>query len=588
MNSMCNLFLQIVICFGLMVATGWGFPVENAPASGDSQAAALHQAVENGDLTAVQNLVASGAPLDEAIGTYHYTSLIDAACSDHVEVLNYLIGRGAKLDLVDFQGSTALLHACSDNSTENAVALINAGANPNLGSHFGRFPLMYAAENGNDAIVAALLAHKADPNANCNQGSAIYWAANGNHLSTLNLLIEAGADLHLMVKGPLDPIKFQSTVLGCAAYANNVDMVDSILAHGVDANFAAINGDTALINAVEDSCIAAAEELIAKGASVDAQNKKGRTALMVAAMNSNHLMIQTLMDHHAKLDLKDADGKTALMLACGLERNDLATQLINAGADIDVTDNQGETALTIAADIGELDMVNLLKSKGAKRTDPHIIAKEEPKTPLSAGKQWVLAVGASYTQRDGLSHKYLGGHPFSPDTAREMLSKSWGIKNKAALLKEVQALRTSGHHTQYDLDGVRYLMMNNNDYQLLLARHPDKAIQIKATRTSFLTWRDRTGLAWDLCRASMIVNQGYAARYLNEKEAWDNLFSIAGEVQSNFSSWKEMADNFLDGRSIWDNEHSLKVAYCTQLLLDSNDPNSPWNQLPWKTDLTAN
>ncbi len=99
--------------------------------------------------------------------------------------------------------------------------------------------------------------------------------------------------------------------------------------------------------------------------------------------------------------------------------------------------------------------------------------------------------------------------------------------------------------------------------------------------------KDKSGLAWDLCRAAYLVNGGYAAHYLNEPEAWDRLIAIAQTAQNNFSSWREMSDNFLDGREIWAGWRDPKFEACAQLLLNPHDPNSPWNQNPWKTDLSG-
>ena len=540
--------LKLALVSGIVLLTGPGLV---ARAEDDAQAVSLHKACEDGDLNAVKSLLGAGVPIDVPTGSYHMTPLMDAATSDHGEVTSYLISQHAKLDVGDSMNSTALLHACWEDKTDNALTLINAGANVNLGSKYGQTPLMYAAKHGNDALVAALLAHKADVNANCPMGAATTWAAGEGHLSTLKLLLDAGADMHLQPSGPVNPGKFQSTLLGDVAYANSVEMIDLLLSKGFDVNAAADNGDTALINAAENDSIAAATELLAKGANIDLPNKEGRTPLMVAVMNSKAPLVQSLIDQHAKLDVQDVKGRTALMQACRLERSDTVKMLVNAGANIDVADAHGETALTLAADIGESGMVDLLKDKGAKRTDLHIIPKDEPATPLPIARQWALAVGAIYTQRDGLSHKILGGHPVDRENARSMLKRSWNISNKAGLLKEVASLRASGHHTRYDLDGVAYLMMNNDEYQRLLKQHPDRGFQIKATRDSFLTWRERTGLAWDLCRASMLINEGYAAGYINETEAWENLFAIAQDTQTNFTSWKEMAINFLDSSDIW-------------------------------------
>jgi hypothetical protein len=84
------------------------------------------------------------------------------------------------------------------------------------------------------------------------------------------------------------------------------------------------------------------------------------------------------------------------------------------------------------------------------------------------------------------------------------------------------------------------------------------------------------------------VNRGYILHYLDEKEAWNLLLANARKVQASFSSWQEMSDNFLDGRKIWNEAPDNQFDACSKLLLNPRDPNSPWNQNPWKTDLSGN
>jgi len=57
------------------------------------------------------------------------------------------------------------------------------------------------------------------------------------------------------------------------------------------------------------------------------------------------------------------------------------------------------------------------------------------------------------------------------------------------------------------------------------------------------------------------------------------------KVQGSFTSWQEMNDNFLDGREMWAEWDDTRYEACAKLLLNPQDPNSPWNQLPWNTEL---
>ena len=63
--------------------------------------------------------------------------------------------------------------------------------------------------------------------------------------------------------------------------------------------------------------------------------------------------------------------------------------------------------------------------------------------------------------------------------------------------------------------------------------------------------------------------------------------AIAKQTQDIFSSWQELSDNFLDGREIWAGARDPKFDACARLLLNPKDPNSPWNNIPWNTDLAG-
>ena len=473
----------------------------------------LNDAASSGNLSVVSDMIAHGVPVNAGKGSYKFTPLMGAEYGGHVDVLDYLLAHGAQIDQGDSEGSTVLLHSCNDDRTEIALALLKAGANPNIGSRFHRYPLMYAAEKGNDTIVAALIAAHADLEATCNEGTAISWALTSGKVSTVQLLLQAGAK-------------------------------------------------------------------------TDAQDAKGYTVLSRAIFGNDDAMFHALLEAHAGLEVRDKRGQTPLIQAAACNANDLAEELVQAGADINAVDNQGETALTRAGDSGDSDLVNFLAGKGAKRTDLHIIPKLNPVAPLPPARAWALVLGAMYTQQSEGDHRVLGGGD-RQGRARKMLTNWWGINDKAGLLHELDDLSQHGHHELYQAEGARLAAMSPGEFQSYLGLHPDHQYQITSEKESYLKWKDRSALAWDLCRSSMLINEGYAAHYINAKEAWDRLMPLARRSQQSFSSWHEMADNFLDGRKIWATDPKSDIPPCVELLLNPNDPNSPWNYLPWSTDLSG-
>ena len=515
----------------------------------DPQAVALYRASYDGDVDTARELILSGAPVDGHIGKLHFTPLVAAAYKAHVDVLKMLLDYHASINLVDNEGSTPLLHACWENHTDCALALIDAGADVNLASHFGRTPLMYAAKNGDDRTVQALIAHKVNLDAMCSDGPAISWAVGSGHLSTVKLLGDAGANPNLEPE-----VVTTLTALGAAVAMNNVEIMDYLI--GIKAD-------------------------------INALDKAFQTPLQVAIWFNAKDAAVDLLAHGANPDICDKYGETALMRAAEWDRIDLVRVLVNGKANVNLANPQEETALTLAGGRGELDIVNLLKDAGAQRTDLHVVIRPTTKPTPSPAQQWSLAVAALYSLRDGNNPRVLGGDIEPPSTSKDMLKEGWNITNKAGLFKELDDLRDRGHHSVYRRIGAALAQLTDDQFKQLIEKHLDKAEMITAQRDSYREWKDRTGLAWDLCRAANLVNHAYSAGYITEDEAWARLAEIARITQGSFKSWQEMSENFLDGREIWANDRDTRFQGCANLLLNAQDPNSPWAQLPWATNLAG-
>jgi ankyrin repeat protein len=511
----------------------------------DAQAVALNHACWVGDLVDVRELVASGAPLDGPMGQLRTTPLITAVYRSHPEIVAFLIDHRADLNKPDAEGSTPLLHACWSGKTDSALALIKAGADVNRASRWGRTPLMYAANSGEDEVIQALVAGKAALNPTCDEGPAIDWAASTNHLNAVKILGDAGAQ----------------PTLATAEGAHYNALVP-----------AAANGNLEMI-----------DYLLGRKAEVNGTDRDGRTPLITAIIWQKPEVIRLLLSLGADPNPRDTAGDTALTLAAAHEEVETVRALIAAKADVDATDAQGETALTRAGNIADMEIVDLLKAAGAKRTDVHIIpaAREWIKPPPE--RAYGLALSAIYTQLGAFSHQKMGNGR-SPEQAKQFLQNR-GVGSRDELLARLTALRDHGDRETYRTEGAKLAAMTDDEAARLIAAQPDAGGKIRATRASYIKWKDRTGLAWDLSRESNLVSLGFAAGYLNAYESWDWMLQISKAAQPNFSSWQEFSDNFLDGREIWAGARDPQYEACAKLLLNPSDPNSPWNATPWTTPL---
>jgi ankyrin repeat protein len=85
-------------------------------------------AARNGHLEMTQLFFQNGAPLDATLEQYDQTSLHEATWMGHLNVVEFLMEQGAKLNLKDISGSTPLHLACKRGHLEIVKFLFNKNA----------------------------------------------------------------------------------------------------------------------------------------------------------------------------------------------------------------------------------------------------------------------------------------------------------------------------------------------------------------------------------------------------------------------------------------------------------------------------
>ncbi|CAN5896501.1 hypothetical protein BH11MYX4_BH11MYX4_37470 [soil metagenome] len=127
------------------------------------------------------------------------TTLMIAALTCRLTIMEALIGAGATVDLQAPDGMTALLAATAFARTTREIAgielLLARGADPNLANSEGNDALMMTARHALYDAVLVLLKAGADPRrANRFGTTALMQAARGHLVETARVLIRAGAD----------------------------------------------------------------------------------------------------------------------------------------------------------------------------------------------------------------------------------------------------------------------------------------------------------------------------------------------------------------------------------------------------------
>lgn len=128
------------------------------------------------------------------------TTLMIAALTGRITIMQALIDAGATIDLQAPDGMTALLAATAFARTTREIAgielLLSRGADPNLANVEGNDPLMMTARHGLvDAVIVLLKAGANPKRANRFGTTALMQAARGHLVETARILIRAGADV---------------------------------------------------------------------------------------------------------------------------------------------------------------------------------------------------------------------------------------------------------------------------------------------------------------------------------------------------------------------------------------------------------
>lgn len=221
---------------------------------------ALIYAIEACKPEAAQALIKDGAKTD-FMTKLGYSPLILASSQGCTEIVRLLLEAKVEVHRQDNkQRYNALLKAVEYNHIDIVELLLSRGAKVNYSNTFGVTPLMVAAQKGHQAIVELLLSKKADVNAKTLiDYTPLFYALEFNQPEIAILLLDAGANAQ-------DADKYKKSALMSAAGGGYTNLVQLLIEKGADVNAKTDKGETALAVANKKKYTDIVTFLIEKGA----------------------------------------------------------------------------------------------------------------------------------------------------------------------------------------------------------------------------------------------------------------------------------------------------------------------------------
>jgi ankyrin repeat protein len=193
----------VVLVIGVaIIAIRWRAEPDDREAR---RSAALFDASRAGNLAEMERAIAGGMAVDSIESGSRMTPLCWAVKGNHPAVVDWLLARGANLEVVTGYGPPLGIAAGREDSTVMVRFLLDRGADPNGCSIDGHTPLMTAAGRGDVATVELLIRAGAQVNARDRWGNtAVSTAQADGHAEIVGQLIAAAAQ-HLSPCEPATP-----------------------------------------------------------------------------------------------------------------------------------------------------------------------------------------------------------------------------------------------------------------------------------------------------------------------------------------------------------------------------------------------
>ena len=290
---------------------------------------ALHWAIVCGELDALDLLHNAGAnpglpdnhgalPIHYAVqmcSPGHNTKDKEMVCQLG---LKKLLSWKVDINVKDKEGRDPLLWAASAGSLFAIKVLISHGASVTSEDKDGLTSLHCAASRGHSQCLMSLIKeYKADPNViDCNGCTALFYAVTLGHVSSVDLLLRAGAQ-------PNKQDRKGRTASHCGAAKGMLESLKLMQKFKADLWIPNVRGDLPLHESIQSSKKDVVSWLLSlRPNHINVPNHDGRCIIHIAALNNDIEMCKMLIDHAAFVNpiMRNARGQLLTPLDAALHR----------------------------------------------------------------------------------------------------------------------------------------------------------------------------------------------------------------------------------------------------------------------------
>ena len=253
-------------------------------------------------------LLDKGFNINQPLGADLNTPIFYSLLIDNAKIFSLLYDNNANLNLQNMHGTTPLMVSVwrKEDDTFYDIRIIrnllDKGADPNAATNNSRTTALHSISiAGNNPFVSLLLTKKYLANINqqnINGSTALMLAVEFEHLDTVKILLENGADPNIKnING--------STALNLAVEFELLDIVKILLENGADPNIPDVHKVPAIFRAVEANLYEIAKELLKNKANPNVWDIHGYSPICMAVIqNPNTNILKLLLDHGADINDK--------------------------------------------------------------------------------------------------------------------------------------------------------------------------------------------------------------------------------------------------------------------------------------------